>query len=145
MYWMCWNLILVTCEGKKCKGCCFDKWSLRGGKNRIDWAKRRSISPQQDFQSHSLLAPFLLLGYKPCHGTCPIHHRLLAPVTELKLWHNSLGNVLQLLHCSIFVCVCTLGIVLDLFWCRVMTAFQCLLTSFTNKIYLAHGLQVFHL
>lgn len=44
--------------------------------DRIDWAKCRSISPQQDFQSHSPVT-FLLLGYKPCHGKGPIHHNLL--------------------------------------------------------------------
>ena len=133
MYWMCCNLILVTCEKAKVAVLTSGPWEVakKKKKSRIDQAKRHSISPQQDFQSHSLLATFLLLGHKPCHETFPIHHRLLAPVTELKLWHNSLGNVLLFLHCSISVLMCTLGIVLDLFWCRVMTAFQRTLPSLT--------------
>lgn len=133
-YWMCTYVIyfLSHVRAQRLPFCHVVPREV--AKSRIDRAERRRESPQRDFQSRSPLATFLLLDYKPCHGTCPIHHRLLAPVTELNLWHSSLENVLQLLRRSIFVCMCTLGIVLDLFWCRVMTAFQCLLTSLRYKI-----------
>ena len=77
----------------------------RWQKNRIDWAKHRSISPLQDFQSHSLLATFLLLGSKSCHGTCPIHHRLFSPCN----WAESVTQLLG--KCSavtapFYFCLC---------------------------------------
>ncbi len=130
----CAIVLFNSCHMWKPRGCCFchvvpERWQKSG----LIWLSVAS-DPLNRISRVLLTATFLLLGYKPRHGTCPIHHRLLAPVMELKLWHSSLGNVLQLLHCSIFVCLCTLGIVLDLFWCSVMTAFQCLLTSLRYKI-----------
>lgn len=126
------HLFTFEFQSLSCEKLLFWQVVSKVAKNMSDWPKHHPISLQQDFQSHST-GPFLLMGFKPCNGTCPIHHRLLDLVTELKLWLYSLGDVLQLLHCSIFVCLGTLGIVLDLFWCRVITAFQCLLTSITYK------------
>ena len=114
----------------KRRGCCFDKWPPRGG--RKTGLIGLSIAP---YPLYRISRVTLCWPHSSSWALSPVMGHVqfiigsLAPVTELKVWHSSLGNVLQLLHRSIFVCVCTLGIVLDLFWCRVMTAFQRLLLT----------------
>ena len=52
--------------------------------HRVDWPV--APDPLNSVSWVSLHWPqFLLLGCRPCHGTCSIHHRLLVHVTELRL------------------------------------------------------------